>query len=214
MKLIGNGIKDYYDYLIHQYGEDPLVILDRRPIGEFKNDYNNKATGSYSGKHVDKIYGEFKSDRGVYDRFGRLNSTEKWLVLNGRVYPVVRASDYKFELANEDNSTEVSRSEWWFSRFDFTKTGVTIPSMVKLSKELNRHCFIFDDGNKYVYPTIPNLSEIGFTKVKQAQEVYLETVDFISEHFAKEMEQIVQMNDREKIVSHGFDLKKSFRGKN
>ncbi len=218
MKLIGNGKKDYFDFLIHQYGEDPLVVLDRRPIGEFKPDYSNSQTGSYSGKHVDKKYGNLNSDRVYYDTISRqFEDTTIWLVLNGKVYPLVLTGTYQsvYTIANDTNSQESSKSRWWASRYEFTTVDTEITNFVELSKEVNRHCFIFHDYREpYISPEVPNLAELGLAKIKSPQEVYLETVDFIAKNFAKEMEVSIPQTNKEKIVGHGFDLKTSFRGKN
>lgn len=214
MKLIGNGKKDYFDYLIHQYGEDPLVVLDRRPIGEFRQDYNNKATGYYTGKTVDKKYGNLKSNVAEFNSTLRsYEATSSWLVLNGKLYPLVREHRYPttLKLPNEENSMELVKSYWWMQNYEFTKIGVELPLFVELSKELGRHCFILND--LHVLGEVPNIVELGFAKIKSPQEVYLETVDFISKNFAKEMEVSVPQTNNEKIVGHGFDLKMSFRGK-
>ena len=215
MKLIANGNKDYFDYLIHQYGEDPLVVLDRRRIGEFDRDYYRsvKVEDPKLNSHIIvKDYEDFTYWRGRY--------VTNFLVLNGKSYPLVKVKgEYvsltpKFELATTDNSYIEA------SRFFVTKAGKPVSSeygqysekLVEISKQLKRHCFTID-SNSYVDGLVPNLGKIGIASIISAQDMYLETIDFISKHFAKEMEVSIPQTNNEKIVGHGFDLKTSFRGK-
>lgn len=212
MKLIGNGKKDYFDYLIHQYGEDPLVVLDRRPIGEF---VNLGSVSYYKPKQVDKKYhmscGILRKDH--KDRQRQDKYISDFLILNGKSYPLAKVGT-KYELINEENC--VITNSRYFSIKDETVYDYYTPKeetlLIELSKEINRHCFIIRDVCS-VSGEFPCLSAIGIPSIKTSQEVYLETVDFIAKHFAKEGEVSVPQTNKEKIVGHGFDLKTSFRGK-
>ncbi len=214
MKLIGNGKKDYFDFLIHQYGEDPLVVLDRRPIGEFITKYGSPY---YAGVEVNKKYVQscnlvlvnYNHSTVWWDRY-----VHYFLVLNGKKYPIVQTKT-GFSLVNDTNvviekgfftkkSTKALRDYYYPQES---------PLLIELSKKLKRHCFIIGP-NTNVQGLVPNLNDIGIPKIIHAQAVYLETVDFISKHFSKEVEVSVPQTNKEKIVGHGFDLKTSFRGKN
>ncbi len=193
MKIIGNAKKDYFDYLIHQYGVDPLVILDRRPNVDLPELHENVIP--------------IPRNLSLKNQYGNQWFINSWLVLNGCAYELIETSSYPsvFVLANESNTVE-----YWLSH-NSTKLGVELPQMVTLSKSINKHCFII--SNKHIITAHPNLVDLGFSKIKDPMQVYLETVDFISRHLSSKPEVAAKQTNKEKIVGHGFDLKTSFRGK-
>ncbi len=211
MKILGNNKKDYFDYLIHQYGEDPLTILDRRPIGKFQEEYNNPAVGGYTSTQVDNKYAMTSArmtPTKTYTHDGRI---DEFLVLNGKVYSLFLETDYpsKYVIAN-DNNTLLSGSSYFVDNYA-VKEGVVLDKMVELHKQINRHCFVIC-GNR-VQGVVPNLRELNFPSLKLPMEVYLETIDFINQHLTIKGESTTPQTNKEKIVGHGFDLKTSFRGK-
>ena len=213
MKLIGNGKKDYFDFLIHQYGVDPLVVLDRRPIGEFITKYGD---AYYANVTIDDKYAQRCSLILVEtpdSTYWRDRYVHYFLVLNGKKYPLVQTKT-GFTLVNASN---VVVEKGWFTKkstkeirdYYYPKESSLL---IELSKELKRHCFIIGP-NSTVRGIVPNLNDIGMPKIIHAQALYLETVDFISKHLAKEVEVSIPQTNKEKIVGHGFDIKTSFRGK-
>lgn len=60
--------------------------------------------------------------------------------------------------------------------------------------------------------TIPNLSKFGFASYIPAEEMYMMVYNFLG--YIKDNPPIQNnQTDKEKVVSHGFDVKKSFRPK-
>ncbi len=201
MKLIGSRKKDYFDYLIHLYGEDPLVILDRRPVSKL---LVNGYADYYPSIGVDPDW-RITSNWYTSKECKYIDVIDDYLVLNGIAYPIVQVSG-KYELVNDKNAFNVSSiNSIWGNRIRKTKDYTPLNIMFK------RHCLIIKGSS--VQGTVPNLEELKFNKVMSPQEVYLQTVDFITQHLSKKDEVIVEQSNKEKIVSHGFDLKQSFRGK-
>ena len=223
MKIISQ-FKDYFDYLVYQYGVDEKLVLDRRGIGTFQNHYDNHVTGSYSGINVKHSYisKEPMPRSGLYyeDPFltnGKEEETHHWLVVNGHGYPMVLVGEYPFkqlELADDTNTHKTQRA---WSRYPKTESGTALDVFKSLSIACQRHVFIVQ-ANLYgevwsINGVVPNLGTSKFPKILDPQAMYLQTVDFISENFVDKGEEIAIQSDIQKVEAHGFDKKTSFRGK-
>ena len=223
MKIIGKQ-KDYYDHLIRQYGVDEKIVLDRRGIGEYKTAHKNLAVGSYSGINVSRYLlhcdcpirsGLTVKDNSFY-LYERDAEIDDWLIVNGRGYPLVQIGSYpsEFVLANKHNSNTNKLQMFWTDRI--YKTGSLSLELVELSKQVNRTAFIgrVNRSNQWeIAGDVPNLGVLKFASIMNARDIYLQTIDFISEHFVAKGEEAKPQTDIEKVVSHGFDKKISFRGK-
>ncbi len=212
MKIIGSNKKDYFDYLIYQYGQDPKTVLNRAGIGKFKKDYDNQATGFHTGIAVDDKY-RLHSSLLIKDSLYGNTYVSDFLILNGKSYPLVLASTYPHKYALADETNTINKSRFYHKQTNDV-------DLVKLSKLVGRHAFIFSSGHSYyhegscsVLGEFPNLEEIGLAKIIDPLTMYTETVNFISSHFTDTGEVATVMDNKSKIVSHGFDLKTSFRGK-
>lgn len=222
MKIISQ-FKDYFDYLVYQYGVDEKLVLDRRGIGKFATEYNNSAVGSYTGmtiSHNDVSNDPMpRSGRYYEERLtNRIDEVETnvWLVVNGRGYPLLRTEVYpnKYVLADDTNTT-ISKRFWM--RVPKNVAGTELNVFKALSMACKRHVFIAWAFNRSEHweidGNVPNLGELKFAKILDAQAMYLQTVDFISENFVDKGEEIAVQSSLQKIESHGFDKKTSFRGK-
>jgi hypothetical protein len=155
MKIISKH-KDYYDYLVGIYGEDPLKILDRRDV--------NTSEDIYSIYFCGKIYikGIPKYIRKSYDN--KLRYAEK----ENRYF----ISDYyDIEVIYKDEEVvwfSISEVEWnrrGRVKIDFNKIDKPYCSLPDLS-----------------YPILKN---IGFNKVMDAIEVYIAIENYISKKDAQ-----------------------------
>lgn len=223
MKIIGKH-KDYFDYLVHQYGVDEKLVLDRRGIGEWKSEYNNSAVGGYNGITVDRDLltkelvprsGRFvPTGNDVYPN-GRDYEVTTWLIVNGCGYPVVEINRFPsvYEIVNDSNSKVIKS---WFGKTELFVSGTVVPEFIKLSTIVKRHAFIadYDCRDQWIIDgDVPILSKTGLASILEPQALYIQTVDFISENFVDKGEEISVQSDIQKVVSHGFDKKLSFRGK-
>jgi hypothetical protein len=215
MKIIGKH-KDYFDHLVYQYGVDEKLILDRRGIGEFKEDYINKVVGYYTGTTIKRDNAHEFPRSGLYTEGITSREVTEYLVVNGRGYPLI--SKYfglnafgGYLLATEFNC--VVHKKYVYRTI--YQHGTLLEEFINISKQLNRHAFIigYRHGDYWaVVGDYKNLAEIGLSSIISPQEMYLQTVDFVSEHLTKKVEVEVIQDNKQKIVSHGFDLKTSFRG--
>jgi hypothetical protein len=212
MKIIGKH-KDYFDFVAHQYGIDERCILDRRGIGEFSTDVCNHSIGGYNGITVpitDRVVSNWtvSYDLGIRKETYHI---DKFLVVNGRGYALVKG-----KIANEHNS-EYKPLQAWRKRFDtmLIDNGEFKNVFVALSKACQRHAFVagYKRSGWVIEGEYPNMGEMGIAAYIDPYQMYIETTAFINEHLTKQIEVETNMSNKEKIASHGFDLKSSFRGK-
>jgi hypothetical protein len=84
------------------------------------------------------------------------------------------------------------------------------PRLVELSKTLNAPVFIVD-RYFHVRGRTPKLGELGFAAYYSAEQLYQELAMFVGNILQPVADPQSPMTDIEKVVSHGFDKKKSFR---
>lgn len=220
MKIIGKH-KDYFDYLIHQYGVDEKLVLDRRGIGEWKSSSDNDRVGGYRGILVNRssitkepIPESYRSIIGENSYYLKYESINRWLIVNGRGYLLIKIGAYPNVYEFADNTNSIESRSWGKAPY---VSGTLLQEFIDLSKIVKRHTFIIQSNRRNdqweVYGDVPVLSEIKFSSIVDPQTIYLDTVNFISEHFADKEEEIVAQSSIEKLISHGFDKKTSFRHK-
>jgi hypothetical protein len=188
MKIITKN-RDYYDPMIAVYGRDEKIVYDRRgneeiSVGHKTNYYHSKDRPDCWDCRVFSICGEY--------------------------FPVVvknYGEEYRWLPEQMPKSIEISRK-------DYT--------------ELNAiHCFKkyygkkSDLNTKHQQPvllqhrsgiSIPILAEWNFPKMIPADEMYNKIYTWLC--WSIDNPPIPNnQTDKEKVVSHGFDVKKSFRPK-
>lgn len=183
MKIISKH-KDYYDYLVGIYGEDPLIILDRRDydLPDF-SDRDQLVDLYICGLN---ICGLLKDNKFYYGEDIEQFST--------------KYSNYKDEyFIRNDNGVGM-----WILKYPIlsnlnTKLGCPI-----LLRENNR-----DDNDIKNFYKFPILKNLGIQSYIPAEKMWL----MLSEFLSKKENVIDNRTNKEKILSAGFDLKDSFRGK-
>lgn len=195
--------KDFYDYL-QDYDSD--IVFDRRGSHILMNEELNFFP-LYNRYKVDDIY--------LLLQIGYTN----WLIVEKPIKIIKDASGYNIV---KDFSIELI--EMWKDynksvdfEFGEIKNRYTIEYLT--SKKFNHDLALMDDiklGNFEYKNNLAEKSPIVLSKTKlpsilNAQDVYLA----IEEWLSHKKDDIVHdsMTDKEKIVSHGFDTKSSFRGK-
>ena len=202
MRIIDKN-KDFYDYF-QDYDSD--IVFDRRGSYILTNGELNRWVLWSRSKADDKYF---------LLQIGYTN----WLIL---IKPTKINQDGWGGYTVEDFSLELI--EMWKDynksvdfKFGEIKTYYTMEYMT--SKKFNHKTALIDDiklGNFEYKNNFAEKSPIVLNKTKlpsilNAQEVYLA----IEEWLSHKKDDIVHdsMTDKEKIVSHGFDTKSSFRGK-
>lgn len=203
--------KDYYDYLIHQYGKDPNIVWTRKASNT--NIFKHESDRRYF-IHV-YICGYVYD--GIYDN-GKFYYGEDLLKFNDsdtehRIsYILSKRSDLKKESIVCVKYKTIHRVQ---SIYLSTKPYKDIYNTNKEHK--SPICIYYRDGLSFdglyqnrMYENVAtdiNLSEIGFAKVLPAQEIYLKLVDWLTP-----VDEVVDTRtNEEKILTNGFDLKTSFR---
>ena len=70
------------------------------------------------------------------------------------------------------------------------------------------------NGNKVIIKTIPILKNIGIPQLIPPLDIYLALEEYFSEmKTSSERTDPIGMTNDDKIISRGFDIKTSFRGK-
>jgi hypothetical protein len=196
MKLISN-FKDYYDYLIGaKYGIDPLVVYERICSTEGKD------SEWYKSGINRPLFLDFP------DRY------ESWIIqfcgvtYYGHHY---QRQFYYGEAAKDqipyhvDNTTRgICEDEHPNDRVKINKWGFVYDRRIDHNKKEDCPVVLIQGGS-----VIKNvkLSDYGFARIVPPEDTFLKITDFLSR--AKEI--VNNQTDKEKIISHGFDTKISFR---
>lgn len=204
MRIIDKN-RDFYDYF-QDYDSD--IVFDRRGSRILSNEELNTWS----------LYNRYKSE--FTDKYFLLQiGYTNWLILakptniDKDTYGYFTVNNFSLELIEmwKDYNKSVD------FKFGDIKTSYTLEYIT--SKKFNHKTALIDDiklGNFEYKNNFTEKSPIILNKTKlpsilNAQDVYLA----IEEWLSHKKDDIVHdsMTDKEKIVSHGFDTKVSFRGK-
>lgn len=202
MRIIDKN-KDFYDYF-QDYDSD--IVFDRRGSHILTNEELN----------VWVLWSRHKAD----DKYFLLQiGYTNWLILakptkiNQDGYGGYTVEDFSLELIEmwKDYNKSVD------FKFGEIKTHYTLEYLT--SKKFNHKTVLIDDiklgnfeyKNNFTEKSLIILNKTKLPSILNAQDVYLA----IEEWLSHKKDDIVHdsMTDKEKIVSHGFDTKSSFRGK-
>jgi len=180
--IIISKFKDYYDWVVSKYGRDPLIILDRRKNFTKLREYEDKTQINH---HLIFI-GEEQFH--LYFYKGKLYYTEQELI---------KLHDLKVHSYWD--------LDYYVSMHGKKRTVYRYRHLNKLPPKDAPIICTFNNGIWHSF----KLSEVDFQKVIPAEKMYLKIYDILSKQ--KEEKKSKPMTDKEKIISHGMDLKKSFR---
>jgi hypothetical protein len=211
MKII--GMKDYYDYgLMH--GVDPKVVLDRRNWEKF-------LMPEFSGRTVKKEKVTFLLPLRLY--------------FCDTIHDALLNSSGRFwwnEEIDQVSDTQIMQFEYptrHVRRFQKLKKGYELASIanrlyckygeVSDVNSRNRLPILLDLNPTNIHesnPLIPihNLADLKFARIIPALEAFAKIYNFQLELLDKPPVENDILSNKGKIVSHGFDLSTSFRGKN
>lgn len=182
MKII-DARKDYYDYLVSKYGIDPNIVLDRRDfeIPVYTPD-KCKISIFFCGYWYDSY---------------KINNKFIWgkdLIQysnNIKQYYLFKQSDIDVVYIGNDR----------FNTFPYTQTDYR---GVRYGKD-PEFPIVLSQGNKLY--KFPKLDFYEFASIVSPEDAYNKLVDYCSKKDPSPKE----LDDKLKIVSHGFDSKQSFR---
>ena len=183
MKIISK-FKDYYDYLQGIYGIDEKLILDRTkytPIPYTPSDFS-----------TDKIIIGDYLIQGIWlnGKFHCGKDVEDLDIISNYNHPF--GNDIRYLIKSDFGSIELLKE----------------PKLLTDSPAYQHNCSILiKDWNGY--KKNPILKEYSLYKVYSAFEIWNILSEFLGKLNDKHSQSI--QTDKEKIISHGFDLKTSFR---
>lgn len=188
MRIISK-YKDYYDYLSGIWGIDEKLVLDR-------TEYH---TIPYSPAEYTLI------------RFFICDFQIEGMYINGRYLFGEELEPYistKYKYMKGDDVYYIHNpitSIWSYIRV------LKKPLKLKSSPNIQLDCpILLSAGEKdKKYEKFPILKEYSFHRVYPAEEIYLMIIEWLGKR--KDIQAPDNQTDKEKIVSHGFDTKTSFR---
>jgi hypothetical protein len=219
MKIISK-YKDYYDYLVYQYGEDEKIVLDRRKGEVFKDVFADN-THPHHRHSVDNDIILLCVCNVMH--IGVIKSAERKVYWNEDIKTICPVKeDTYFRWRKGEDTQEVYAECGNYNIHAFGNIPVNIntdlkcPIVAKIitteerknSRRINT--LFLHNGDKLDtkgYNIYPKLEDISAGSVLSPQDIYLQLCEWLA---PKEDVQD-NMSNEEKVESHGFDKKKSFR---
>jgi|GEM_PF-5512259 len=203
MKVLSK-FKDYYDYQVGVYGEDPLLIYDRRNgQGKINIDFDTVITVFIGNKVIQGIIiggehywgddlkkyttGPSTKDRWFHEFYLKINGNARYSFTFNRTGKKFREFIYHDQLEKTNNKSLIELKQ----------------------KALDYPISLHIPGRKSI-PN-PQLESIGINKVLPPSIVWQELSDYFSQQNQAKEKTVPIGNDQLRIQSHGFDLKSSFR---
>lgn len=200
--------KDFYDYLTGIYGIDEKKVLRRIP----------DITGDemfYTKSHQEDVKSYLTDGRNLR-RFGLfLDDCVFNIYIANKMYRVLRVSKDKYEpMMFHKTYTDFYGNRQTRAAYKITdKENYTyfIPTEKnKLSRKPIAISYARDIYRKGIFDETPILSTFGLTGILDAVEVYSE-IDMFLGWLNDNPCNIKELEDKDKIVAHGFDKRVSFR---
>ena len=235
-----SAYKDYYDYVGHQFGKDELLVYKRGKSINFKQiGFEHCTELKCLGKtNLNTYHQTGKSYSGYVANVTKLpqdtisNVCLELLIVCGVPYPVL-CFTYQPEFMNI-TQRRILISKESFNRFYYKKGHRYFSSLadyvnvleienldcINWSKQLQKPVFLIKQitgrvklHTQYfvnVYDNTPSLEELQFFQYCDAYQCYQNIAQFIATHFVS-TDPPIELNNSERIVKAGFDIKKSFR---
>lgn len=193
--LILSKYKDYYDYLIGIWGSDPKLILDR-------TEYTYTKEEELKDYDTVTLYICNYMVQGMY--------YNKIWYFGDHLKPFAKEGDKWYK--------------WWYREKESTYyiptptklncNSVTLLRKAKLipeqdSPNIKEKCPILKGGPGSEYSKFPILKEYQFNRVFTAEQIWIMLSEWLSARL--DMKVPDNQSDKEKIISHGYDTKTSFR---
>jgi hypothetical protein len=203
MKIISK-YKDYYDYLVGVYGEDPLAIFDRRidPIKKpsiFEDQYK-----IYSIAIVGRIFKIYQYKDKFYYTPKELLELNTLLLAENKT-PLLYQRKYSKPLSLENFERLVSMNDKLF-----TDVNHKLRKPILLSDNVFGSLVENENSIKPSRWSVIRLEDFHINKYIPAESIFKEISAFML--WLNDNPEIPNnQTNEEKILTHGFDLKHSFR---
>lgn len=220
---IKSGMKDYYDYVAYQYGGgDPRIVYVRSKITHIDGVEDNDLMAP-KPPDPDTYYDYLTREYGKY--------CPRWCVVCGVQYIIlIKQSvldDPYARLYNKPKYYELLTEEhpiWhkpkktrWMQTHPFEHHGKEYKYLAEISKKLKSPVFTMSTNwlaeHFYIDDTVPNLGDLGFDKLIKPEQMYQNISMWMGNVLRSPPDDNPpkSINNEERIIAHGFDLKTSFR---
>lgn len=198
MKIIAK-VKDYYDHCVGQYGVDPKLVYDRRDGEPFQIEMCKP--GYLIHVHINRYVfpmilsdGKFHGNKEAFERLqyerDQADKRDKYHFPKGSSSDLVRHWKH-----------------WYYTESD-KNVELREPVLVEHKGNTHYHHFGYDSDREAVKPLL--LSQYNFASVMSPENAWINISNFLGWCVDNPPLPNNQTN-KEKILSHGFDLKRSFR---
>lgn len=208
MKIISK-YKDYYDYLIGVYGEDPLLILDRRSYNKIKY-YED---GIYL-LNIGNVSLEGICQNNVFYWGKNLKKFHNELAVN---YSSWRFNTFKHErmLRKYDKSKHIIYTTTTYPRNRIIECSriihkIPINRVVQDNIPISLY-YINEPGVLLFRQNFPILENLNINKIYSPGDIWNLLSNYLSQQVTLKEPTVPIGDDKIRIQSHGFDLKNSFR---
>lgn len=210
--LIIDKRADYYDSMAYAFGIDKKVV--------FKRDINQKEISydslSLTLQGLLKVLGSYRPEVKIVDS-GKISSNvvDMFLVFCDKLYFVKETSkttSHGLESLTENlydyTWPEYPKNHYRANMWEDIRLNANL--IIELGECINSPYFLIKRKRDYIELSVPNLKDIDFHTMMDASSCYQEIEMAINQKVNVENNLVVVSND-DRIVQHGFDLKKSFR---
>ena len=208
--------KDYYDYMQGIYGIDNKIIYKRDSSKLLVDLYNKKIV---ENKYSSSIQGKLER-KYLIDKDGKsasfftnkndiitVKEEKKILFFCGQMYSILKLV---FTDSKNNSKEKLEINKEYNSKYSFViehlKTNGIVSALI--------YGYKIDEGNKHfrTYELMeynPNLGALNFILMMSPELAYQEIEQYLSDF--KSNEKICEVDNKNKILQAGFDLKTSFR---
>lgn len=215
---IKSTFTDCYDHFAKIYGEDEKIVYDRKELAPDAG-WDLREMSSISQQHLFVETDLLVPIVSGYDT--QENALHKTLFIAGKRVTLIRRvfEEESWTIDDEAEPNRANRALWYGKkkRHDLEVTEVNI----KLMKLVGHPVFCVEEARrtttgKMIYQVsrvIPKLSDYKITKLISAQVIYQDIVYALTNLLNESPDSMptAKLSDKEKVLSHGFDLKQSFR---
>ena len=228
MKIITN-YKDYYDHQANMYGGgDPKIVYIRPHKNHNLPDDLN--VNMFKCEALQDITILTKAMRSTFDWAKPTEEKIKWdikvVIVCNKVFTYIKIDDdIDFRIITENDYSKIFTRNYWIwgndnptlesfinriddKLLDVCKyVGYPVFSL-SIGTDKNRDILLIDDET-------PRLDKLGIASYITPSQMYQEISYFVGNLLnpSPDMMPVININNNDKILSHGFDLKTSFRGK-
>jgi hypothetical protein len=216
---IKSPFKDYYDHVAFQYGGgDPKIVYPRVRLADRDPEYGC----------ITMLYPEgLKGIPSLPGYFWKQSEFDfKWLAITGKLYLIVREysitgdkpwSVYREGIFQKLDSLLI-QPRWHEARYEYSNwVGRSCDKLIPIHRALKAPVFYISQslGPYGVEGDVPNLGDLGIAALISPEQIYQDLSYFMGNIINESPDLMPEakppMTDKERVLSHGFDIKKSFR---